>query len=67
MQSILQNLINNIAATNPVKRDELLKDLLSWMKTTKAKMATIKTPEQEKNMKRSVGKAKPGRGEDDDD
>lgn len=39
---------NNIAAAYPQKRDELLNDLLNWMKNTKAKMATIKTPEQEK-------------------
>ncbi|MEJ7673897.1 MAG: hypothetical protein WKF59_14665 [Chitinophagaceae bacterium] len=57
---------NNIAASNPAKRDELINDLLSWMKNTKAKMATIKTPEQEKGMKRSEGRTKKLSGEDDD-
>lgn len=58
---------NNIAASNPKKRDEMLTDLLNWMKTTKAKMATIKTAEQEKGMKRSDGRTKKGRVVDDDD
>ena len=58
---------NNIAAGNPKKRDELLTDLLNWMKSTKAKMATIKTPAQQKGMKRSEGRTKKGRAEDDDD
>jgi arylsulfatase A-like enzyme len=57
---------NNIASANPVKRDELLNDLLAWMKQTHAKMATIKTPEQEKDMKRSEGRTKGSGGEDDD-
>jgi arylsulfatase A-like enzyme len=57
---------NNIASTNPAKRDELLNDLLAWMKKTKAKMATIKTAEQGKGMKRSEGKMKGQGGEDDE-
>lgn len=31
---------NNLAITNPKKRNELLKDLLHWMKSTDAKMPT---------------------------
>jgi hypothetical protein len=51
---------------NPKKRDKLLNDLLNWMKNIKAKMATIKTAEQQKNMKRSEGRNKKGRVDDDD-
>lgn len=58
---------NNIAEKDPQKRDELLKDLLQWMKETKAKMATVKTPEQEKGMKRSYGRVNQKRANDDDD
>ncbi len=58
---------NNIAASNPQKRDELLTDLLNWMKSTKAKMATIKTAAQEKNMKRSEGRTYRRGAADDDD
>jgi arylsulfatase A-like enzyme len=56
---------NNIASSNPQKRDELLTDILAWMKKTKAKMATIKTAEQEKNMRKAMGKNK--KSQDDDD
>jgi arylsulfatase A-like enzyme len=34
----------NLAAENPTKRDELLDDLLAWMKATKAPMPTEKNP-----------------------
>lgn len=37
----------NIASSNPQKRDEMIKDLQMWMKTTGAKMATVRTPAQE--------------------
>jgi arylsulfatase A-like enzyme len=58
---------NNIASANPVKRDELLNDLLGWIRKTHAKMATIKTAEQEKGMKRSAGRTMKVRGGEDDD
>jgi hypothetical protein len=57
---------HNIAEADPGKRDELLKELLQWMKETKAKMATVKTPEQQKNMTRSEGRIGKKTGEDDD-
>ncbi len=57
----------NIATVNQATRDELLTDLLNWMKSTNAKMATIKTAEQQVNMRRSEGRTKKRTGEDDDD
>jgi arylsulfatase A-like enzyme len=57
----------DLAVSNPTKRDEMLKDLLKWMKTTDAKMATVKTPRQQTNMKRSEGKISRGKVLDDDD
>jgi hypothetical protein len=44
----------------------MLIDLLNWMKITKAKIATIKTAEQQRNMKRSEGRNKKGKVDDDD-
>ncbi|NLF40346.1 sulfatase [bacterium] len=35
---------NNLANTNPAKRDELLDDLLAWMKSTNALMPAEKNP-----------------------
>ena len=35
---------NNLADSNPAKRDELLDDLLAWMKKTNALMSTEKNP-----------------------
>jgi arylsulfatase A-like enzyme len=57
----------NIANSNPQKRDELLKDLLQWMKETNAKMATVKTKAQEKNMKRSDGRIGKKNTDEDDE
>ncbi|HEX8331596.1 MAG TPA: sulfatase, partial [Segetibacter sp.] len=56
----------NLAVSNAAKRDEMLNDLLKWMKTTDAKMATVKTPQQQRNMKRSEGKISKGKVLDDD-
>ncbi|WP_114778552.1 sulfatase [Botryobacter ruber] len=63
---------HNIAASNPAKRDEMLQDLQAWMKATKAPMATIKTPQQEREMTRATGRANGRKGNkaraaDDDD
>jgi len=44
----------------------MLNDLLSWMKITKAKIATIMTAEQQRNIKRSEGRNKKGKVDDDD-
>ncbi len=35
---------NNLADTNPTKRDELLDDLLAWLKTTNASVPTKPNP-----------------------
>ncbi len=35
---------DNLAGTNPAKRDELLEDLLAWLKATHALMATKPNP-----------------------
>lgn len=56
----------NIAAINPAKRDELLNEVLSWIKNTKAKMATVKTAAQQISMKRSDGLNKKGKEDDDE-
>ena len=46
----LFNLVNdpgervNISSSMPLKRDEMIKDLLQWMKDTKAPMATTRVP-----------------------
>ncbi len=55
---------NNIVASNPQKRDELLKDLLEWMDTTHAKMATVRTPKQE--AMKNLPQKKKKKNEDDD-
>lgn len=56
----------NIASLNPHKRDELIKDLQGWIKSTNAKMATIRTPEQEAMKNKPQGKKKRNADEDDD-
>lgn len=55
---------NNIASSNPQKRDEMIKDLQNWMKSTNAKMATIRTPAQKAVNNNPRNKKK---SDDDDD
>ena len=47
---------NDLAAANPAKRDELLDDLLAWMKETGAKMATQPNPKFDPNAAQAGGK-----------
>lgn len=56
----------NIAASNPAKRDELLKTLLAWIERTKAPMATVMTPEQAAMRKMPAGKKRAKAVEDDE-
>lgn len=56
---------NNIASSNPQKRDEMIKDLQTWMKTSDAKMATVRTSAQEA-MKNQPQRKKKKDTEDDD-
>lgn len=57
----------NLASSSPQKRDELLTDLLAWMKATGAKMARVKTPLELQKMKRSEGRIGARAADEDDE
>ncbi|HXI00219.1 MAG TPA: sulfatase [Sphingobacteriaceae bacterium] len=56
----------NISISNTKKRDEMIENLQKWMKDTNAKMATVRTPEQEA-MKNKPQSNKRRNNEEDDD
>ncbi|MGV3541523.1 MAG: sulfatase [Rufibacter sp.] len=58
---------HNLAASNPAKRDELLKDVLAWIKETNAPMATIMTEEQKKKFAQAEGVGRKRRNNQEDD
>lgn len=57
----------NLAMQQPKKRDELLADMLSWMKKTNAKLAMVRTPEQEAMRLNSEIKIKKNKIKEEDD
>ncbi len=49
---------NDLASTNPVKRDELLNELLEWFKATDAPIPTVANPKYDPAAKAKKGKGK---------
>ncbi|MGV3641607.1 MAG: sulfatase [Adhaeribacter sp.] len=58
---------HNLATSQAAKRDEMIKDLLAWVKATKAPLATVMTEGQKKKFAQPEGKGRKKRNDQEDE